>query len=77
MSKKPKKYFDVTFKLVYTIPSSIFAQDKNDKVTKSNDITIRIKAFTENEALEIANEVIHQEVEMELVEIKNLGYNVI
>ena len=69
------KYFDITFKLVYFVEPSIYHHNTNAELIKTDNIKMKIKALDKNEALNMLEEIVHQEIKLELTEIKDLGNN--
>jgi hypothetical protein len=61
--------YDIKFKLVFNIKPSLFEEAKKSKIIKTSEINVRITSKSEQEALEILKNIIHNEVDSELISI--------
>lgn len=71
----PNKYFEIIFKIGFLVESSIYYKDTPSSLIKTEDIKIKIKAENEKEALSMLNDIIQKEIKIDLVNIKDLGFN--
>lgn len=73
--KKREVYntYDIKFKLTFTTKPSLFDDTQKAKVFKTNEISIKLEAKDNDDALETLNEILHQEVGYELVTIEQIN----
>jgi hypothetical protein len=61
--------YDIKFKLVFNVKPSLFDENKKSKLVKTSEISVRISSESELEALVILKDIIHSEVDSELISI--------
>lgn len=63
--------YEFTFKMTFLVPPNLSTEVKG-KLVKSENIIIRVNAHDEETAREYFAEIVHQEIKIDLVELKHI-----
>jgi hypothetical protein len=67
-----KKTFEIVFRIDYYQQPSLYNKDAKGQLIKSAPITVKIRAATEKDALNLLDDIIRDETKGELVRIKEI-----